>query len=126
MWIMWSKERSERLKASPFNVFLRRSNVQKILRDLVVRALAKAHKGLKNLKQSSAKKCEACKDAERMIINVKKRKPLEKLHPNSLMTNKRRNRAPRTLFGCSLCKIPLCNHKQCWDRHINVIYEDGG
>ena len=42
------------------------------------------------------------------------------------MANKRRNQAPRIFFGCLTCKIPLCNHKKCWDGHINVVYEDGG
>ena len=118
--------RSERLKASPFDVSSNRSNVQRTLRDLVVRASAEAHESLKKLKNSPSKECEACRDAGRVVTNVKKRKPLGELHPNSLVANKRRNRAPRTLFGCALCKIPLCNHKQCWDRHIEVIYEDGG
>ena len=118
--------RSERLKASPFDVSSNRSNVQRTLRDLVVRAPAEAHESLKKLKNSPPKECEACRDAGRVVTNVKKRKPLGELHPNSLVANKRRNRAPRTLFGCALCKIPLCNHKQCWYRHIEVIYEDGG
>ena len=118
--------RSERLKVFPFDVSSNRSNVQRTLRDLVVRASAEAHESLKKLKNSPSKECEACRDAGRVVTNVKKRKPLGELHPNSLVANKRRNRAPRTLFGCALCKIPLCNHKQCWDRHIEVIYEDGG
>ena len=39
------------------------------------------------------------------------------------MTNKSRNRASRILFDCPVCKISLCDHEQCWDRHINMIYK---
>ena len=127
MWTMWSnnqnlresqKKSSGSLGGCLHSVSSKRSYVQKTLHDFVVRALTKAHKSLKKLKQSSAKECETCRDAGRVVITIKKKKPLEGLHSNNLMANQRRNRAPRTLFGCPICKISLCNHKQCWDRRM--------
>ena len=79
----------------------------------VVRASAKTHESLKKLKNFFFKKCEACKNTEKMIINVKKRKFFKKLHFNNLMTNKRKYQASRILFKCALCKIFFYNHKQC-------------
>ena len=116
--------RFERLKTFSLNIILKRSNVQKTFYDLVVHTSAKAHESLRKLKKFSIKKCEACKDAERVIINVKKRKSLEKLYFNNLIINKRRNRASRILFKCFLCRISFCNHKQYWNKHKKMIYKN--
>ena len=50
---------------------------------------------------------------------------LEKLHFNSSMVNKWKNGASRALFGLPVGQISLRRSQQCWNRHVNVIHEDG-
>ena len=45
------------------------------------------------------------------------RKVLGELSVNS-GPRRRRQRAPRTRFGCELCGIHICDHKQCLAEHI--------
>jgi hypothetical protein len=33
--------------------------------------------------------------------------------------------APRTIYGCSACKINLCNHARCWDEHLAAVKQKG-
>lgn len=54
------------------------------------------------------------------------RKPLQELsgnsvRPSDLANRKRRQRAPRGIYGCQLCGIYICNHIRCWNEHIAAI-----
>ncbi|KAF2813863.1 uncharacterized protein BDZ99DRAFT_553863 [Mytilinidion resinicola] len=34
---------------------------------------------------------------------------------------KRRHRPPRTSYGCSVCRIPLCTRGKCWAEHVAAL-----
>ena len=71
--------------------------------------------------------CQVCRAAKRVHKNVPKRpkrKPLQELHHNNVRANDRRNRLPRSYFGCALCNIALCNNIKCWNEHIEAIWKD--
>ena len=92
-----------------------------LLADKVNHAPEHAHEGLIRL-GNVPKDCEACISARRVGQHqAKKRKPLGELSINSKVAEKRRLRAPRSQYGCGLCKIHLCHHKRCWNEHINAI-----
>ena len=73
--------------------------------------------------------CAACVEVGRksQIKRPGARKPLCELSPNT--TKKPRNsdawkrpqRAPRTKFGCRLCRIPLCRTGSCWQEHLDRL-----
>jgi hypothetical protein len=71
---------------------------------------------------SCAECCQAGRKSE--IAHMGRRKPLADLSNNTTMKSrdggewKRRKRAPRTKYGCSVCRIPLCTAARCWDSHI--------
>ena len=73
--------------------------------------------------------CSACLEAGRKssIKKLSARKPLCELSQNTTRKPrdsrdwKRPLRAPRTQFGCRLCKIPLCKTGPCWQAHIDRI-----
>lgn len=46
---------------------------------------------------------------------------LQKLSNNSKRADKRRVRISKSLYDCELYDVYLCNHKHCWNRHLNVI-----
>ena len=54
-----------------------------------------------------------------------KRKTLGELAPNSVLQGKlagrRKERPPRSRFGCNICYISLSNHKTCWKDHIRLV-----
>lgn len=68
------------------------------------------------------KNCSACIQAQRSSQEHHKRlrKPLSKLSPNTVRKPrdskdwKRPLRAPRTHFGCKICRIPFCRKDECW------------
>ena len=71
----------------------------------------------------TGKECKACMAQGRTAYGVWKRKALEELSANSIKFNtdgekSRRPRAPRTRYGCSVCKIPLCHEGPCWEEHV--------
>ena len=66
------------------------------------------------------KDCEACVEAGRLGKPAKKRKTLGELSVNSKVGEMRRLRAPRSLYGCGLCKIHLCQYPRCWNEHISA------
>jgi Transposase IS4 len=51
------------------------------------------------------------------------RKPLSELNSNSLRGiaefRRARKNTPRTRYGCSICKIFICNVARCWSSHVN-------
>jgi hypothetical protein len=65
--------------------------------------------------------CSECLEVGRSTTKVveRRREPLSKLSKNivrkGLNSNgwKRKQRAPRTTFGCQLCQIPLCKEGDC-------------
>ena len=73
--------------------------------------------------------CSACVEAHRhtQVQRMGRRKALSELSPNTTMQARdsekweRRKRAPRTNFGCSICKIPLCRKDKCWLPHIERL-----
>ena len=46
------------------------------------------------------------------------RKSLGELSNNIMVDKKRRNRIPKTRYGCKLCNLYLYQHKDCWREHI--------
>jgi hypothetical protein len=60
---------------------------------------------------------EACRHTQ--VQHMGRRKALSKLLLNTTMQARdskkweRRKRAPRTNFGCSICKIPFCRKDEC-------------
>ena len=73
--------------------------------------------------------CSACATASRytQVEHVGRRKALSELSPNTTRKPRdskewdRRRRLPRTLFGCSICKIPFCRNDDCWRPHIERL-----
>jgi hypothetical protein len=73
--------------------------------------------------------CSACIEAGRRTQEqcMGRRKALSELSPNTTRKPrdskewKRRERAPRTHFGCSVCKIPFCRKDDCWRPHIERL-----
>ena len=73
------------------------------------------------------KACVPCLLAGRGVAKPAQiRKPLQELSTNSvrpsdLANRKRRQRAPRGIYGCKLCGIHICNHIACWNEHLVAI-----
>ena len=73
--------------------------------------------------------CSACIEAGRRAeeSSMGRRKSLSELSPNTTRKPRdskewqRRKRAPRTHFGCSICKIPFCRKDDCWLPHIKRL-----
>lgn len=72
--------------------------------------------------------CAACSEAQREseVPYFGRRKPLADLSVNTTMRSRdgdwqRRKRPPRTLYGCSVCEIPLCATARCWESHIECL-----
>jgi len=73
--------------------------------------------------------CSACIEAgrETRTPHRGRRKALSKLSPNTVhrprnsKSWKRRSRAPRTTFGCSVCQIPFCRKDECWLPHLERL-----
>ena len=66
--------------------------------------------------------CVPCLCAGRKVAPARPRKPLLELSNNSVMAKgKRRERVSRSLFGCKLCGIYICNHYGCWKEHLMAI-----
>ena len=73
--------------------------------------------------------CSACIEAGRctQVQNIGRRKALSDLSPNTTRKPRdskeweRRQRPPRTHFGCSICKIPFCRKDDCWGPHIERL-----
>lgn len=65
--------------------------------------------------------CVVCLCTGRSAIGRPKRKALTKLSVNSLRNKQRRHqRAPRSLYGCRLCKVHLCHNEDCWKVHLDA------
>jgi hypothetical protein len=87
------------------------------------------HKLVKLFTRRKQKYCSACIEAgsKTQIQHRGRRKPLSDLSPNT--TRKPRNskdwrrprRAPRTLYGCSVCRIPFCRKDGCWLPYIERL-----
>lgn len=73
------------------------------------------------IRMKTSKACIASLCAGRICRDSSTRKPLAGLSTNSIRAQKRRERAPRSSFGCGLCGIYLCNKKRCWKEHIEAI-----
>ena len=74
------------------------------------------------------KTCVPCLHAGRTEPTkiIKPRKPLLELsintvRPQGLDKRQRRQRAPRSYYGCKLCGMHICNHIACWNEHIAAI-----
>ena len=112
-------ESSERLSGKP-------SPIKGSLATRVHPAAPRDH-GYLECMQDGVKACVPCLLAGRKVLNpAKSRKPLQELSANSMRPRgidkgKRRQRAPRTIHGCRLCRIHICNHIGCWKEHIDAI-----
>ena len=49
---------------------------------------------------------------------IQARKALNELNINSLADGARRKRAPLMFHGCELCKLYICDNRECWQEHI--------
>jgi hypothetical protein len=72
-----------------------------------------------------AKACKACMAQGRRAQGGEKRKALGKLSENSVRIDQngeklRKPRAPRTRYGCSACRIHLCQEGPCWEEHAQL------
>lgn len=73
--------------------------------------------------------CAAYLQVERktQIKRAGRRKPLCELslnttkRPRNSDAWKRPQRAPRTKFGCRLCRIPLCRTGPCWQEYMDQL-----
>lgn len=110
---------SERLSGKP-------STIKSSLSSRVHPAAERDHGGLECM-GNKAFTCVVCLNAGRRTSKTAQiRKPLQELSVNSvrppdLDKRKRRERAPRTRYGCKLCGIYICNHIACWKEHIEAI-----
>jgi len=79
------------------------------------------HKLIKLFVQRDQKFCSAYIEAGRktQVQHRGRRKPLSELSPNTTRKARdsknwrRRHRASKTLFGCSVCHIPFCRKDEC-------------
>ena len=67
------------------------------------------------------KPCMACMCNKGTTQSQYARKPLAELATNSIRAGKRRERPPRSRYGCRLCGIHLCSKLGCWREHIEAI-----
>ena len=86
----------------------------------------KEHKLVHLWLRKSLQNCSPCIEAGRVSKKrVNSRKPLTDLSQNTTRTSrndsvgwKRPTRAPRTNYGCSICRIPFCTSGECWNTHL--------
>ena len=76
--------------------------------------------------EGKPKNCVVCLNAGRKVSKLAPtRKPLSELSANTVRSRDhqrmRRERVPRTSFGCKLCNIHVRNHLVCWKEHIAAI-----
>jgi hypothetical protein len=70
------------------------------------------------------KNCKACTAARR---SCQTRNPLQEVSLNSVLQSgsvskqASRDKLPRSTFGCSKCKIILCQQMKCWRNHDELI-----
>lgn len=90
------------------------------LSDYVGRALTVDH-GPQPIKMSEPKKrCMAYVCAGRKARTGTLRKALPELSVNQLQGDRRRQRAPFSVYGRSLCNIHLCDYEACWKEHLDA------
>ena len=110
-------EHSERL-----NAFNSKSDIKSSdLVALINRSPIWEHENIQKL-DKEIKYCVICIQVE--CKNVKKKrvlKPLQELFNNNLMAKQRRRRNSKTVYGCKLCDIRLCNNDYCFNEHLHVI-----
>ena len=112
-------EHSERLSGKP-------SLIRASLSSRVHPAVDRDHGGLERMDRKS-KNCVICLAVGRKVSKSRSiRKPLSNLSANTVRPRdsyqrKRRERVPRTIFGCRLCNIYIYNHIVCWKEHIAAI-----
>lgn len=106
-----------------------RSNRSRITMDKIKWHPVVVH-GYKAVKINEKQKaCAACFAVGRKsrIKKLSRRKPLCELSVNTTKQSresqdfKRPQRAPRTTYGCRLCRIPLCKDGPCWQEHVDRL-----
>ena len=91
------------------------------LADLINRAPIWEHGTIQKLGNEPGY-CVVCIRADCKAVRGKRvMKPLQELSGNSLVRKQRRRRGPRSVFGCKLCGIRLCNNDYCFNEHLRVI-----
>ena len=112
-------EHSERLTGFP-------SSVKVSLSSQIHPTSTCDHDSLERIRDKP-KYCVPCSHMRRKVPNPGKiRKPLLELSNNSvrprdLNKRRRRQRASRSIHGCKLCGIHICNHIACWKEHLEAI-----
>lgn len=96
--------------------------------DNIIYEPAKEHKLVKLWNKQHS--CSACIEARRKTTDRPhrgRRKALSELSENTVKKPrgskdwKRPARAPRTLWGCSICRIPFCTKATCWQPYIDRL-----
>ena len=110
-------DHSERLQWCPFTA--------QPMAELVHRAAPRDHGKLQKL-GNIPRTCIPCRNAHRKTSRAQPiRKPLEELSVNTVRVirkeRKRPERIPRTRHGCALCQMYICDHKRCWNEHLEAI-----
>ena len=78
------------------------------------------HGHIVNMRNKS-RYCVVCTHTKRHSGNKPARKPLGDLSTNSIRVSQRRDRPPRSIYGCALCNIHICRNQRCWREHIEAI-----
>ena len=109
-------QNSIRARKHPYYATPSRPLINEIIWEPVVE-----HKLVKLSEQQ--RNCSGCIEARRMSTepHIARRKPLADLSVNTTQKGKRRQRVPRTQFGCSVCRIPFCRKGDCWNAHVKRI-----
>ena len=113
-------DQSERLKQVP--------HTSQSLQELVHRAAPRDHRYLQKLR-NIPRIYVPCRNAGRRTSRAQPiRKPLEELSVNTVKVvkaqRKRPERIPRTRHGCRLCQMYICDHKRCWNEHLDATHQD--
>ena len=114
---------SIRIRRHPKHKVAKRKGTDDIIWEPVVQ-----HKLIK-LQAKKPQNCSACIDAGRKSTthHLGSRKALADLSTNTTRQSrdskdwKRPQRCGRTLFGCSVCRIPFCRKDECWGSHITRL-----
>ena len=110
-------EHSERITESRDS----RPDINISLVEIVYKALVWEHETIQKL-DNKDKYCMMCSQTQCKQIRTRRvTKSLQKLSRNSLIRNQRRRRDSRTVYGCRLCDISLCNNERCFNEHLRVI-----
>jgi hypothetical protein len=81
--------------------------------------------GIHDVLSQTTKECKVCMSRGRIAVASGGRKALQELSVNSVRIDQdggksRRSQPPRTRYGCTACRIHICQSEQCWKDHIQA------